>query len=47
MVADVVMVPELMPLPLTAQERGLGILRGREMMTQQIETIADFFGMTV
>jgi hypothetical protein len=41
------MVPELTPLLQTAQACGLGIVRGREMLTQQIEAIGDFFGMTV
>jgi shikimate dehydrogenase len=47
LVAEVVMVPELTPLLQAAQARGLGIVRGREMLTQQVETIADFLGMTL
>src|SRR5262249_6771840 len=47
LVADVVMVPEITPLLQTAQTRGLGIVRGREMLTQQLEAAADFFGMTI
>ena len=47
LVAEVVMVPELTPLLQTAQARGLRIVHGREMLTQQVEAIGDFFGMTV
>jgi shikimate dehydrogenase len=47
LVAEVVMVPELTPLLQAAQARGLGIVRGREMMTQQVEVGMDFLGMTV
>lgn len=46
LVADVVSVPERTPLLQAAQARGLGIVRGIDMMTPQIETIADFLGMT-
>jgi shikimate dehydrogenase len=46
LVADVVSVPERTPLLHAAQARGLGIVRGVEMMTPQIETVADFLGMT-
>ncbi len=46
LVAEVVMVPELTPLLQAAQTRGLGIIPGREMLTQQLEAIADFFGIT-
>ena len=46
LVADVVSVPERTPLLHAAQARGLGIVRGIEMMTPQIETVADFLGMT-
>jgi shikimate dehydrogenase len=46
LVADVVSVPERTPLLQAAQARGLGIVRGIEMMTPQIETVADFLGMT-
>jgi hypothetical protein len=41
------MVPELTPLLQAAQTRGLETVRGRETLTQQVETIADFLGMTV
>ena len=47
LVADVVSVPERTPLLHAAQARGLDIVRGIEMMTPQIETVADFLGMTV
>jgi shikimate dehydrogenase len=47
LVADVVSVPERTPLLDAAQARGLGIVRGIEMLTPQIETAADFLGMTV
>jgi shikimate dehydrogenase len=47
LVADVVMVPEFTPLLQAAGTRGLGIVRGREMLTQQVEAIGDFFGMPV
>ena len=47
LVAEVVMVPELTPLLQAAQTRGLGIVRGREMLTQQVEAGMDFLGMTV
>ena len=46
LVADVVSVPERTPLLQAAQARGLAIVRGVEMMTPQIETVADFLGMT-
>jgi len=46
LVAEVVMVPDLTPLLQAAQTRGLGIVRGREMMTQQVEAAVDFLGMT-
>jgi len=46
LVAEVVMVPDLTPLLQAAQTRGLGIVRGREMMTQQVEAVVDFLGMT-
>jgi shikimate dehydrogenase len=46
LVADVVSVPERTPLLHAAQARGLSIVRGIEMMTPQIETVADFLGMT-
>jgi len=47
LVADVVAVPEYTPLLQAAQARGLGIVRGSEMLMPQIETAADFLGMTV
>lgn len=47
LVADVVGVPERTPLLQAAQARGLGIVRGSEMLMPQIETAADFLGMTV
>jgi shikimate dehydrogenase len=46
LVAEVVMVPELTPLLQAAQTRELGIVRGREMLTQQVEAGMDFLGMT-
>jgi shikimate dehydrogenase len=46
LVADVVAVPERTPLLHAAQARGLDIVRGIEMLTPQIETVADFLGMT-
>lgn len=47
LVAEVVMVPELTPLLQAAQTRGLEIVRGREMMIQQGEAGAEFFGLPV
>ena len=47
LVAEVVMVPEVTPLLHAAQARGLGIVGGREMLIQQVETMADFLGMIV
>jgi shikimate dehydrogenase len=46
LVADVVSVPERTSLLQAAQARGLAIVRGVEMMTPQIEIVADFLGMT-
>lgn len=46
LVADVVSRPEYTPLLQAAQARGLAIVRGIEMTTQQVETMADFLGMT-
>jgi shikimate dehydrogenase len=46
LVADAVGEPEHTPLLQAAQARGLGIVRGREMMSPQIEAVADFLGMT-
>ena len=45
LVAEVVMAPEVTPMLHAAQERGLGVVLGREMLVQQVETIADFLGM--
>ena len=45
LVAEVVMVPEITPMLHFAQERGLAVVRGSEMMTNQVEIWADFFGM--
>ena len=42
LVADVVAVPEYTPLLQAAQARGLGIVRGSEMLMPQIETAASF-----
>jgi shikimate dehydrogenase len=47
LVADAVMMPEITPLLQVAHRRGLGIVRGREMGTQQVEVYADFLGMTI
>jgi shikimate dehydrogenase len=47
LVADVVSVPEYTPLLQAAQAQGLDIVRGLEMMTPQIDAIADFLGMTM
>lgn len=46
LVAEVVMVPEVTPMLHAAQNRGLAIVRGMEMLTQQVETLGDFWGMT-
>ena len=46
LVAEVVMVPEVTPMLHVAQERGLAVVRGLEMLTQQVETLGDFWGMT-
>jgi shikimate dehydrogenase len=46
LVADVVSIPERTELLQAAERRGLDIVRGREMMTPQIEAIADFLGIT-
>ena len=45
LVADVVMVPDITPLLQAAQGRGVGIVRGREMLSQCVESMADFLGM--
>lgn len=47
LVADAVMMPEMTPLLQAAQERGLGIVRGYEMLIHQIAAMAEFFGVTV
>ena len=46
LVAEVVMVPEVTPMLHAAQERGLAVVRGLEMLTQQADTLGDFWGMT-
>src|SRR5215831_12656982 len=46
LVADVVSVPEYTPLLHAAQARGLDIVHGMEILTPQLEIIADFLGMT-
>ena len=46
LVAEVVMVPEVTPMLHAAQDRGLAVVRGLEMLTQQVETLGDFWGMT-
>ena len=46
LVAEVVMVPEVTPMLKVAQDRGLAVVRGLEMLTQQVETLGDFWGMT-
>jgi shikimate dehydrogenase len=46
LVAEVVAAPEHTPLLQAAQARGLGIVRGLEMMTPQIAMVTDFFGIT-
>jgi shikimate dehydrogenase len=45
LVAEVVMVPEITPMLHSAQEQGLDVVPGSEMLTQQIQILADFFGM--
>jgi shikimate dehydrogenase len=47
LVAEVVMVPDTTPLLHAAQMRGLRIVRGREMLTQQIGASMDFLRMTI
>ena len=47
LVAEVVMVPEVTAMLRAAQERGLAVVGGREMLIQQVETMADFLGMSV
>ena len=43
--AEVVMVPEITPMLEAAQECGLAVVTGREMLLQEIEVCADFLGM--
>ncbi len=45
LVAEVVMVPEITPMLHAAQEQGLDVVRGSEMLTKQIEILADFLEM--
>jgi shikimate dehydrogenase len=45
LVAEVVMVPEITPMLHAAQEQGLAVVRGLEMLTKQIEILADFLEM--
>jgi shikimate dehydrogenase len=45
LVAEVVMMPEITPMLHSAQEQGLDVVPGSEMLTQQIQILADFFGM--
>ena len=47
LVVEVVMVPEVTPMLRAAEQRGLGVVVGREMLIQQVNIIADFLGMTV
>ena len=47
LVAEVVMVPEITPMLHSAQEQGLAVVRGSEMMTNQVEIWADFFGLSL
>jgi shikimate dehydrogenase len=44
-VAEVIMVPEITPLLAAAREKGCQIHLGRPMLDQQIELMADFFGL--
>lgn len=44
-VAEVIMVPEITPLLAAAREKGCRIHLGRPMLDQQIELMADFFGL--
>ena len=46
LVAEVIMKPEHTPFILAAQERGLDIVQGRKILTQQLETVADYLGIT-
>jgi len=45
LIAEVIMVPEVTPLLVRAQNQGLEIVPGREMLTQQVEAVAEFLGM--
>ena len=45
LVAGVVMVPEITPMLHAAQEQGLVVVRGLEMLNKQIEILADFLKM--
>jgi shikimate dehydrogenase len=44
-VAEVIMEPEIPPLLAAAREKGCRIHLGRPMLDQQIEAMADFFGL--
>jgi shikimate dehydrogenase len=46
LVADAVMMPDMTPLLHAARERGLGIVRGADMLLHQIPGMAEFFGVT-
>ncbi len=45
LVAEVVMVPEITPMLDAAQTEGLAVVRGSEMLTKQIEILADFLNL--
>jgi shikimate dehydrogenase len=45
LVADAVMMPAITPLLQAAQERGLRVVRGYEMLSHQIAGLAEFFGV--
>lgn len=47
LVADAVMMPDITPLLQAARQRGLSIVRGYEMLSQQIAGLAAFFGVAV
>jgi shikimate dehydrogenase len=42
-VADVIMEPHTTPLLTLAEQQGARIVRGRHMMDEQLEAMADFF----
>jgi shikimate dehydrogenase len=42
-VADVIMEPHTTPLLALAEQQGARIVRGRHMMDEQLEAMADFF----